>query len=94
MEDTLLLEFTTDVNSRITSTWSVGTLWASSIASVTAVSYCRTSGSDTIFELEIEIDEEISTDDAQYIDYDWLDRNVKGDEFEFHMNSNVTEYSI
>ena len=41
-----------------------------------------------------EIDEDISTEDALDIDGDGGDSNIEGDEFELHVNTNETEYSI
>ena len=41
-----------------------------------------------------EIDENITTEDALDIDSDGGDSNIKGDEFELHINSNETDYSI
>ena len=41
-----------------------------------------------------DIDEYISTEDALDIDGGGGDRDVKGDEFELHMNENETEYYI
>ena len=49
---------------------------------------------DPIFGLSSEIDEDIATEDALDIDGDGVDSDVKGDEFEWHMNANKTEYSI
>ena len=58
------------VHVRRTSTWSVSTLGASFAASATTESSCRISISDTIFELEIDIDEDNATEDALEINGD------------------------
>ena len=70
----------------------MSTFGTSSATLVTTESYCRTN--DTIFELESDIDEDISTEDALIIDDDGGDRTVEGEEFELHMNVNETEYSV
>ena len=44
--------------------------------------------------MESEIDEDIATGDALDIDGDGGDSDVRGDEFELHMNANETEYPI
>ena len=77
---------------RRTITRSVSTLGTSSAALSTTVSYCITN--DPIFGLASEIDKDIDNEDALDIDGDGVDSNVEGDEFELHMNSNETEYSI
>ena len=75
-----------------TSTSGIIKFGTSSIYSATTASYCRTN--DPIFGLASEIDEDIATEDALDINGDGGDRNVKGDEFELHMNANGSECSI
>ena len=55
-------------------------------ASVITASYCRKNY--TIFELESDIDEDITTEDALDINGDEGNSDVEGYEFELHMNAN------
>ena len=89
-----MTELPAAVHVRRTSTWSVITLGSSSADSVTTSYYCRTSGSDTIFEFSGDIDEYIITQDALEIDCDGGDSDVKIYEFELHINANETEYYV
>ena len=92
MEDTPLSELPVAVHMRSTSTRIMITIVTSCSASVTTASYFKTN--DPIFELASEIDEDITTEDALDIDSDLGDSDVKGDEFELHMNENETEYYV
>ena len=92
MENTPFSELPVAVYMRGIGTRSMSTLGASSNASYTTASNCRTN--DPIFVLASEIDEDITTEYALEIYGDGGDSDVKRDEFELHMNSNENEYSI
>ena len=64
----------------------MSTLGASSIASVTTASYCRTNY--TIFELSSVIDEDIATEYALDIYGNGWYIDVEGYDFELHINVN------
>ena len=88
MEDTPLSELTVVVYMRSTRTRSMIKFGTSYAASATTASYCREN--DPISGLVNEIDEEISTEDILDINGDGGDRDIKGDEFDLHMNANET----
>ena len=92
MEDPPLSSLPVDVHIRMISTWIMSTLGTPSNASAETSYYCRTN--DPISGLASEIDEDIATEDALDIDGDGGDSDVEGDEFELHMNTNETAYSI